>query len=226
MSSVERGEVWHVRQWQFLGHEATGNRPVLVVSPSRFNAINMRRSQNRAIIVPLTGRGHDCKDWWETTIAATDSTALTADIRTVGVADLSRPEEGMATESELEAVLTILNALILGEFDEDQSEIRRGEVWSVKLSGGSEAEVLVLHFNPGNAMAMTMATTSKRRKKSRVVLPLQPNASLQGYSLLVSNVRSLSTECRFLERVGKVNPREVDKAGKMLIKLLSPVADT
>ena len=226
MSSVERGEVWRVRHWQFLGHEPTGDRPVLVVSPSRFNTVNERRSQNRAIVVPLTSRGHDCETWWETTIGATGSTALPADVRTVRVADLSRRQCRTATELELENVLTIINTLILDEGEEDQSEFRRGDVWNVKLSDGNQAEVLVLHSNASNAMAMTMATTSKRRKRSGVVLPIESNTSLPGYSVLVSQVRSLSTECRFLDRVGRITARQVDEAGKMLIRLLSPVADT
>ena len=225
MSSVERGEIWRVRGWQFVGHEATGDRPVLVVSPSRFNTINERGRRNRAIIVPLTGRGLDCKNWWETTIGASESTTLTADIRTVRVADLSRNQWDMATEGELEAVLTIINTLILGEVEEDQSEVRRGDVWNVKFGGGNQAEVLVLHFNPSNAMAMTMTTTNTRRKPSRLVLPVQSNTSLTGYSVLVSQVRSLSTEFRFLDRIGQITAGEVDKAAKMLIRLLSPTAD-
>ena len=225
MSSVERGEIWRVRQWQFVGHEATGNRPVLVVSPNRFNTLNERGRQNRAIIVPLTGRGHDCKSWWETTIGASGSTTLTSDIRTVRVSDLSRNQWDMATECELETVLTIITTLILGEVEEDQSGVRRGDVWNVKLSGGNESEVLVLHFNPSNDMAMTMATTNTRRKPSRLVLPVQSNTSLTGYSVLASQVRSLSTEFRFLNRIGQITAGEVDEAGKMLIRLLSPTAD-
>jgi mRNA-degrading endonuclease toxin of MazEF toxin-antitoxin module len=126
----------------------------------------------------------------------------------------------------LENVLTIIGTLILGEGEEDDSNFRRGDVWNVKLSGGNQAKVLILHSNAGNAMAMTMTTTNKRRNRSRLVLPIQSDTSLEGYSVLVSQVRSLSTECRFLDRVGRMTAREVDEAGRMLIRLLSPMADT
>ena len=226
MSSVERGEVWRVRRWQFLGHEPTGDRPVLVVTPSQFNSINESGGQNRAIVVPLTSRGHNSEIWWETTIGATGSTALPADIRTVRVADLSSRQCGKATDFELENVLAIINTLIFAEGEGNHSEFQRGDVWNVKLSDGNQAEALVLHSNANNAMAMTMATTSKSRKRSDLVLPIMSNTSPSGDSILVSQVRSLSTDCRFLNRVGRITAQQVDEAGNMLIRLLSPVAET
>ena len=226
MNSVERGAVWWVSQWEYRGHEPAGNRPVLVMSHSWFNCLNATSNNNRAIIVPLTTRPHDCENWWETTIGATGSTALPADVRTVRVKDLPLVQCGLATKCEMEHLLTIMSALMLGEDENYLSTYRRGEVWNVSGSSGGEQEVLILHYNPGNDMAMTMACTDKRRSPSGLVLPIQSDTVLAGRSILVSHVRSLSTECRFLNRVGEINADEVDQAGKMFIKLLSPLSST
>ena len=45
---VKRGEIRRVRNWDFIGHEATGNRPCLIISPDWFN------SNGNVIIAPLT----------------------------------------------------------------------------------------------------------------------------------------------------------------------------
>ena len=225
MDSVERREVWRVSQCDYRGHESTGDRPVLAMSPAWFNRLNAANNHNRAIIVPLTNRPHDCAIWWETTIGATGSTALPADVRTVLVKDLSPTQCGLATKCEMENLLTIMSALIMGEDEHEHFEYRRGEVWNVKGGGGSEREVLVLHYNPGNAMAMTMACTNKPRDASNLVLPVQSDAVLAGYSILASHVRSLSTECRFLNRIGEMPADEVDEAGNIFIKLLSPLTN-
>ena len=45
---MRKGEIRRVRNWDYVGHEATGNRPCLIISPDWFN------SNGNAIIAPLT----------------------------------------------------------------------------------------------------------------------------------------------------------------------------
>ena len=72
---MRRGEIRRVHSWNYLGHEATGNRPCLIISPDWFN------STGNAIITPLTTPGPNHEHWWEIHITATDSTCLVPDIR-------------------------------------------------------------------------------------------------------------------------------------------------
>ena len=48
---MRRGEIRRVRSWNYVGHEATGDRPCLIISPDWFN------STGNAIIAPLTTPG-------------------------------------------------------------------------------------------------------------------------------------------------------------------------
>ena len=51
---MRRGEIRHARRWNYVGHEATGNRPCLIISPDWFN------SAGNAIIAPrATGAWHN-----------------------------------------------------------------------------------------------------------------------------------------------------------------------
>ena len=45
---MKRGEIRRVSNWDYVGHEATGNRPCLIISPDWFN------STGNVIIAPLT----------------------------------------------------------------------------------------------------------------------------------------------------------------------------
>ncbi len=49
---MKRGEIWLVSLDPTLGHEQQGTRPVLIVSPDRFNAVT-----RVPIVVPITSGG-------------------------------------------------------------------------------------------------------------------------------------------------------------------------
>jgi len=49
---VKRGDIWLVSLDPSLGHEQQGTRPVLVVSPDRFNSVT-----RLPIVVPITSGG-------------------------------------------------------------------------------------------------------------------------------------------------------------------------
>jgi mRNA-degrading endonuclease toxin of MazEF toxin-antitoxin module len=65
---MERGEVWLVDLDPTAGHEQRGRRPVLIVSPTRFNAVTRvpvvlpittggNFARTRGFAVPLSGAG-------------------------------------------------------------------------------------------------------------------------------------------------------------------------
>jgi mRNA interferase ChpB len=65
---MERGEVWLVDLDPTAGHEQRGRRPVLIVSPTRFNAVTRvpvvlpittggNVARTRGFAVPLSGAG-------------------------------------------------------------------------------------------------------------------------------------------------------------------------
>jgi mRNA interferase ChpB len=47
---MNRGEIWFVSLDPVAGHEQRGNRPVLIISPSRFNQVT-----GAPVVVPITG---------------------------------------------------------------------------------------------------------------------------------------------------------------------------
>lgn len=49
---MKRGEIWLVSLDPTLGHEQQGTRPVLIVSPDRFNAVT-----RVPIVIPITSGG-------------------------------------------------------------------------------------------------------------------------------------------------------------------------
>ena len=62
---MTRGEKRRGRNWDYVGHEATGNRPCLVISPDCFN------SNGSVIIAPLTTSGPNHEHWSEIHIGST-----------------------------------------------------------------------------------------------------------------------------------------------------------
>lgn len=50
---MKRGEIWLVSLDPTKGHEQKGNRPVLIVSPDRFNAVT-----RVPVVLPITSRGN------------------------------------------------------------------------------------------------------------------------------------------------------------------------
>jgi mRNA-degrading endonuclease toxin of MazEF toxin-antitoxin module len=49
---MKRGEIWFVGLDPVSGREQQGSRPVLIVSPTRFNQVT-----NAPVVVPITGGG-------------------------------------------------------------------------------------------------------------------------------------------------------------------------
>ena len=105
---MRKGEIRRVRNWDYVGHEATGNRPCLIISPDWFN------SNGNVIIAPLTTPGPNHEHWWEIHIRATDSTCLVPDIRTVPMMALEPSVLGNVTQYELDDVTFALYRLIGG----------------------------------------------------------------------------------------------------------------
>lgn len=50
---MRRGEIWLVSLDPTAGHEQRGTRPVLIVSPARFNALT-----RTPVVLPITTGGH------------------------------------------------------------------------------------------------------------------------------------------------------------------------
>ena len=208
---MRRGEIRRVRNWNYVGHEATGGRPCLIISPSWFN------SNGNAIIAPLTTPGPNHEHWWEIHIRSTDSTCLAPDIRTVPATALGPSVLGNATQYELEGVAFALHRLIGGAEDtpDPNRNRNRGEVWTADLSAVQPnsnpaiAELLILHYNPGNLMAMTAFVTERPRRRSPLVFPLRSSTGLTGKSALLAQVRAISAHPRLVDLVGTVSQRDM-----------------
>ena len=217
---MRRGEIRRVHSWNYLGHEATGNRPCLIISPDWFN------SNGNAIIAPLTTPGPNHEHWWEIHISSTDSTCLVPDIRTVPETALGPSVLGNATQYELEDVTFALYRLIGGAEDTPDPNCNRGEVWTADLSAMQPnsdpvtAELLILHYNPSNLMAMTAFVTDRPRRRSPLVFPIRSSTGLTGKSALLAQVRAISAEPRLVDLVGTVPQSDMETVSGRFIALI------
>ena len=208
---MRRGEIRHARRWNYVGHEATGNRPCLIISPDWFN------SADNAIIAPLTTPGPNHENWWETHIRSTDSTCLVFDIRTVPSKALDSSVLGRATQYELDDVTFALHRLIGGAEDSPDPNCNRGEVWTADLSAMQPTsnpaitELLILHYNPTNLMTMTAFVTHRPRGKSPIVFQLSPSTGITGQSALLGQVRGISADLRLVDLVGTVPQSDMEE---------------
>ena len=208
---MKRGEIRRVGNWNYVGHEATGNRPCLIISPDWFN------STGNVIIAPLTTPGPNHERWWEIHIRSTDSTCLVPDIRTVSAKALGPTVLGNATQYELDDVRFALHRLIGGTEDTPDPNCNRGEVWTADLSAmqpnstPATAEFLILHYNPANLMAMTVFVAHRPRGSSPIVFPLFPPTIIAGQSALLAQVRAISADPRLMNLVGAIS--QSDMAG-------------
>ena len=206
---MKRGEIRRVRNWDYVGHEATGNRPCLIISPDWFN------SNGNVIIAPLTTPGPNHEHWWEIHIRSTDSTCLVPDIRTVPVTALGPSVLGTATDYELEDVTFALYRLIGGSEDTSHPDCNRGEIWTADLSAMQQnsnpviTELLILHYNPANLMAMTALVTNRPRRSSPIVFPLSPSTRSTGKAALLGQVRAISADPRLVDLVGTASQSEM-----------------
>ena len=206
---MKRGEIRRVNTWDYVGHEATGDRPCLIISPDWFN------SSGYAIIAPLTTPGRNHEHWWEIQIESTDSTCLVPDIRTVPVKALGPSVQGNATQYELDDVSFTFHRLIGGAEDVPDPGCDRGEVWTADLSAMTSVsapkvvELLILHYNPANFMAMTAMVTRRPRGASPLVFQLSTSTGLTGYSVLLTQVRGISANLRLVSPVVTASPSDM-----------------
>jgi mRNA-degrading endonuclease toxin of MazEF toxin-antitoxin module len=217
---VKRGEIRRVRNWDYVAHEATGNRPCLIISPDWFN------STGNAIIAPLTTPGPHHENWWEIHIRATDSTCLVPDIRTVPSRVLDSSVLGNATQYELDDVAFALYRLTGGAEDSPDPNCNRGEVWIADLSAMPPdsdpvmAELLILHYNPQNLMAMTAFVTERPRRRSPIVFPLARSSGIMGRSALLAQVRPVSAHPRLVDLVGTVPQSDMETISGRFMALI------
>ena len=226
MTAIRRGEVRRAPKWHYAGHEATGDRPSLVISPNWFN------DGGFAIIAPLTTPNPNHGYWWEPYIRSTDSVCLVPDVRTVPVRTLGRPVEGHATPNEMDDVLSAFDHLTNGRGEMSDGSCNRGEVWRANLSERAEqgdrriVEVLVLHYNSANCMAMTSIVSDRKRDPSPLVVEFHSSPRLRGRSALLGQMRPIATDHRLENRIGTVPRGEMNEATNKLRKFLKPPAPT
>ena len=208
---MRRGEIRRVRSWNYVGHEATGNRPCLIISPDWFN------STGNAIIAPLTTPGPNHEHWWEIHIRSTDSTCLAPDIRTAPATALAPSVLGNATQYELEDVTFALYRLTGGTEDTPDPNCNRGEVWTADLSAMQPnsnpaiAELLILHYKPSpTSWRWTAFVTERPRRRSPLVFPIRSSTGLTGKSALLAQVRAISAHPRLVDLVGTMPQSDME----------------
>ena len=185
-----------------------------------------------AIIAPLTTPGPNHGYWWEPYISSTDSVCLVPDARTMPVRTLGRSVEGHATPDEMDDVLSAFDHLTDEREEMSDGSCNRGEVWEANFSDRAEqgdkriVEVLVLHYNTANCMAMASIVSDRKRNPSPLVVGFHSSHRLRGRSALLGQVRPVATDHRLESRIGTVPRGEMSEATNKLRMFRKPSAPT
>ena len=226
MTEAREGEIRRAVKWNYLGREATGDRPSLVISPDWFN------ESGNAVIVPLTTPGPNHENWWEPYIASTDSTCLVPGVRTVPVRALGRSVDGLTAHDELEDVISAIERLTNGREEMSGRSCSRGKVWEANLSDMNPksaqvtVEVLILRYNPSNCMAMSAFVSTRKRKPSPIVAEIRSSNRLQSRSVLLGQLRPVAADLRLQNRIGTVPFPQMETPSNRLRRFLSSSART
>ena len=124
---------------------------------------------------------------------------------------------GNATQYELDDVTFALYRLTGGAEDTPDPGCNRGEIWTADLSAMQPTsnpgitELLILHYNTANLMAMTAFVTHRPRGKSPIVFQLSPSTGITGQSALLGQVRGISADPRLVDLVGTVPQSDMEE---------------
>ena len=220
---VEQGEVRRASAWPFLGSEPSGERPVLIVSPSWFNA------NHNPIAIPLTSQWPNRAYPWQPYLPCTHSWVLIPAIKTVSV-HLGRSILGLASPDDLDNIAFHLSNLISPSESAWGLEASQGEVWEVDLLNPGNhphpVKALVLRYDNRNGMAMTLRVGNRRDGLLQLEIPVNSCTALAGQSVYVDRVWPLSFHDRFRTRVGWLSDAEMESVVESFQRLVAPSSTT
>ena len=215
---VDRGEVRRAASWPTVGSEPMGNHPVLIMTPSWFNATRA------PIAIPLTSRPPRHNYDWVTHISATNSWVPIPGIKTVSTR-ISNSVMGNADAEDLSLVIFQLSRLISSAEATSGATCNRGEVWSANLAPPgtppNEVEVLVLRYDPRNGMAIALRVINRQNGPPELEVPIHSCPSIVGKSVSIERVWPISVPHRFMTETGQLSETETDVAADTFLKLVN-----
>ena len=227
MPAARQGDIHWYDFGPDIGAELSGHRPALVISNNEFNG-----RYGVAITVPTSTtmpRGEFSRQ--HVLIAASNSWASAWHVKTVDEDKLG-DFIGQASPDELEDVVEALGLRLDQRHAPGQITTRRGAfpieagtMWRLSLAdpvrGEFQTTVLVLDYNAGNKMAITVSVAPGAPSAgSPVAVPIAIPGSGQVVSARVHVVRSIDASERDLAPAGEIGPEDVDAVIDRLQTLL------
>ena len=216
MPAARQGDIHWYDFGPDIGAELSGHRPALVISNNEFNG-----RYGVAITVPTSTtmpRGEFSRQ--HVRIAASNSWASAWHVKTVDEDKLG-DFIGQASPDELEDVVEALGLRLDQRHAPGQITTRRGAfpieagmLWSLSLEdpvrGEFQTTVLVLDYNAGNKMAITVSVAPGAPSAgSPVAAPVTILGSGQVASARAHVVRSIDASERDLEPAGEIGPKSL-----------------
>ena len=227
MPAARQGDIHWYDFGPDIGAELSGRRPALVISNNEFNG-----RYGVAIAVPTSTtmpRGELSRQ--HVLIPASNSWASAWHVKTEDEGKLG-DLIGQASPDELEDVVEALGLRLDQRHAPGQITTRRGTfpmeagtVWRLSLTdpvrGEFQATVLVLDYNHGNKMAITVGVApGAPSANSPVAAPVTILRRGQVVSARVHVVRSIDASERDLTPAGEIDPQDVDAVIDKLQTLL------
>lgn len=210
-----------------IGNELSSQRPALIISSEELNrplatVITLPMSRT---MPPERHRGQ------HVFISESDSWASTRQIKS---ADQSKLGEiiGRASHDELdEAMESIVRRFATlhppGRVNtpEGAFQVSQGTIWQLTLSEGTawehQAKILVLDYNAGNNMAVTVQIQDGGpRPRSPVSIPIRNDNTGETATARVHQVRSIDMGHRKLTPAGRIRSQDLDAVIARLLKLI------
>ena len=216
---VNRGEVRWASAWPFRGSEPSGDRPVLIITPTWFN------QTHNPIVVPLTTQSPRLPYPWQPHLNCTDSWALIPSVKTVPVS-LSSAVKALASPEELDYIGFQLSRLVSPDEASSGLECNTGEVWNVDLSSPPNpphlVNILVLRYDDRNGMAMTLHIVNRQDGTPEIEIPIGSYAPMAGQSVSIGRIWPLYFPKRFKSRVGRLSQTETELVTTKFLRLTAP----
>ena len=228
MPPALRGSIHRYDFGPSVGHELSGHRPALIVSNTELN-----RNLTLAVAMPTSRTPpRESQHNNHTPLEDTGSWASVRQIKSVQQGRLGE-RIGEATPEELDWAIEILAARLFPsvvaprtiQTGPGPAEMRPGTIWRMELQDPDgtprPTRMLVLDYNHGNGMAITVEVELQRPENSPVRVPMEIRGTTSPASALIHRVRSIDMAARNAARTGEVEEPSLAMVARAFLAVIS-----
>ena len=213
MPAAVRGSVYWYDFGPIIGRELSETRPALVISNT-----DLHSNSSAAIVFPMSSAGPEDQHLRNhVLIASVNSWASVRQVKSV-IQEQLGDKIGEASPSELENALQVLVARLAitrnrsssVQAEQSPEPIQPGAIWDVEFYGEDDSDsvwsapMLILDYNEGNNIAITIEVQYEQRERSHNWIPIEIADSEAPASALIHHVRSVDLGFRQISKVSVI----------------------